>query len=117
MAHSMTMADYDCTLCGACCVSEWPCLGHVMLDDTEIERLGRMGLPLVGATHPLPPYRYSMLATRIIEDDKRICVAFGGTVGQKCGCTIYEQRPELCRKYQVGGQECRKARARAGLPV
>jgi Fe-S-cluster containining protein len=27
------------------------------------------------------------------------CVALGGEIGKKVGCTVYEDRPDVCRKY------------------
>jgi Fe-S-cluster containining protein len=46
-----------------------------------------------------------------------VCVAFAGTVGGPCGCSIYADRPAVCRRLPVGRRECVAARLDAGLPV
>jgi len=45
------------------------------------------------------------------------CVAFKGTVGGPCGCSVYDARPDVCRQFEVGERLCREARLRAGLPA
>jgi Fe-S-cluster containining protein len=45
------------------------------------------------------------------------CVAFTGKLGGACGGTIYAERPSVCREYEAGGDLCRQARQKAGLPV
>ncbi len=30
-------------------------------------------------------------------------------------CTIYEQRPQICRDYAMGGIECVEERAKSGI--
>lgn len=43
------------------------------------------------------------------------CVALRGQVGKKVSCSIYARRPKVCREFEVGGYDCREARARAGI--
>jgi hypothetical protein len=38
-------------------------------------------------------------------------------VGVACGCSIYPDRPSVCRQFAVGEALCRDAREQAGLPV
>jgi Fe-S-cluster containining protein len=45
------------------------------------------------------------------------CVALEGELGGQCGCTVYEDRPAVCRRSEAGSELCREARDRAGLPV
>jgi hypothetical protein len=45
------------------------------------------------------------------------CVGFEGIVGGPCGCSVYEDRPGVCRQFEVGEALCRQAREQAGLPV
>ena len=46
-----------------------------------------------------------------------VCVAFRGEIGGQCGCSIYQLRPQGCRRFEVGSVLCRKSREEAGLPV
>ncbi len=49
------------------------------------------------------------------------CEALKGTVGHNCSCEIYEDRPDVCRKFSIWNQdgtqnsECIKAREHNGL--
>ena len=39
-----------------------------------------------------------------------VCVAFRGTIGKKCSCTIYEHRPKVCRAFRPGSKGCKHLR-------
>jgi Fe-S-cluster containining protein len=43
------------------------------------------------------------------------CVALAGAIGIATACTIYADRPEVCRACEPGDEACRMARARFGL--
>ncbi len=43
------------------------------------------------------------------------CVSLSGTVGEKVGCTIYENRPSACRKFEAGSDRCHALRRLSGL--
>jgi Fe-S-cluster containining protein len=110
------MPEYDCRLCGACCVQLGPNDGnsYVYLDRQEAHRMRALGLPVLqGALGSL------CLAARPHDGaaGRPACVAFEGELGARCGCSIYGDRPSICQEFEVGGQLCRQARAQAGLPV
>lgn len=106
-------AEYDCRRCGACCLSPDGSDGYVILQGNEPERLRLLGLPLVSDGGG-----QTCLGTRPREGrDGMACVAFEGAVGWTCGCTVYEERPERCRRFEVGSAHCRFARLLAGLPL
>jgi hypothetical protein len=89
-------APLDCQTCGACCVSYLgDAKGYVTLTDNERRRVRRLGLPVVrrGEERRLGTVPYAG------EGGERICAAFGGTVGEPCGCTIYPDRPRECRDF------------------
>lgn len=108
--------EYDCQTCGACCVQLGPYDGnnYVYLDPEESRRMRRLGLPVVpgvlgsqclaAAPHPG-------------AGGAPACVGFQGELGKQCGCSIYKDRPSVCREFEVGSDVCREARERAGLPV
>jgi Fe-S-cluster containining protein len=48
-------------------------------------------------------------------DGRPACVAFEGKMGWRCGCSVYEGQPSVCREFEVGGDLRRQAPA--GLPV
>jgi Fe-S-cluster containining protein len=62
------------------------------------------------------------LAMRGTWASRPLCAALHGTVGQDARCSIYEQRPSVCREvlpsWESGAAsaQCDKARAAHGLP-
>src|SRR5262249_32251956 len=106
--------EYDCQQCGACCVDLFGDDGFVHLTDEEADGMRRVGLPVVNGYHGRP-----LLGTvpHSGPGGDTICAAFAGHVGGSCGCSIYPDRPKLCRDFQPGGFKCLVARREAGLPV
>jgi Fe-S-cluster containining protein len=108
--------SFDCQTCGACCVQFGPHDGtaYVYLDRDEVHQMRSLGLPVV---------RQAMggVCLGATSHDgaggRPACVAFTGHLGGPCGCGIYEERPSICRDFEVGGELCRVARSQAGLPV
>jgi Fe-S-cluster containining protein len=90
----------------------------VPLEPVDLVRLA----PFVHATLLLPrggasPERAPYLATKLLDGGRRVCVALDGAPGECCACTVYADRPEACRRYEVGGTLCRSARQWLGLPT
>lgn len=81
-----------CQHCAACCVN-----GQLILvrPDDQVPHMMIVG------------YRMRMLAGR--------CVALTGRVGKDAACSIYEQRPEICRVFAPGSWACREVRQACGL--
>jgi Fe-S-cluster containining protein len=52
----------------------------------------------------------SSMRTRLDSCGNCRCVALEGTVGKQVSCTIYDIRPEVCRKFKPGSPVCRMAR-------
>ncbi len=110
---------WDCRACGACCASPWT--GHGYVDVTnEAPRLRRLGVPTVTLRYGGPSglgVLVEKLATRRDESGRFVCAQLDGQVGRLCGCLIYEDRPQPCRRLEVGSAACRDARRRVGLPA
>jgi Fe-S-cluster containining protein len=51
------------------------------------------------------------------EAGRFVCTQFDGPIGGPCSCRIYEERPQPCRRLEVGSDACRDARRRAGFPA
>ena len=107
---------YDCQACGACCVHLGPYDGnaYVPLDRAEALRMRRLGLRVVQA--PLGP-RCLAAAPHEGAWGYPACVAFEGELGGRCGCSVYHDRPSVCRRFEAGSEACREARERAGILV
>lgn len=94
--------DNPCTACGACCSysSDWPRFS--LETDVEI------------ACIPEGLVATSGSGMRCVGDR---CSALQGIVGAKTACSIYADRPHVCRACQPGDEECLMARRRHGLPA
>ena len=99
----------DCCACGACC-----CLGYdVLLTSEEAERFEAD--PRLSKLTWL--YRSSGgLTAQFLRKDEKTghCIALEGDLGH-VRCTIYSERPSLCRVFEVGSPDCLEARAKMGL--
>lgn len=90
-----------CRACGACCAysAEWP---RFSLESDAA--LARIPEALVS------PSRGGMRC----EGDR--CAALEGEVGVETRCTIYDDRPDVCRACEPGDDACTIARRHIGLP-
>jgi Fe-S-cluster containining protein len=91
-----------CTTCGACCSysAEWP-----RFSVEPDEALARIPEALVAE---------NLSGMRC---DGERCMALSGKIGEETRCTIYADRPQVCRDCQPGDEECHMARARHGMPL
>ncbi len=91
--------DLDCQFCGACCGSAF---SEVVVESEELFR----------KKHP-----ELLTWTRVgwvMDRDGVDCVVLKRTVGA-CTCTLYEDRPQTCRDFQSGTEDCLKARRKYGF--
>lgn len=98
------MAVYECDGCGACCKT-FP----IYVAETDARREPRIRdegrkLPLWLAT---PDWTYQLFPLPFHET---CCFLDGDN-----RCTIYPTRPELCRGFEAGSEQCQEARRRCGL--
>ena len=105
----------DCRSCGACCVANGDggdVLAYGYADLTS-EDVARMTPHVRRQLHDLSiggEQRYATRAKQLASGAVG-CQHLRGTPGQRCSCSIYETRPEICRKFQVGGSTCKLARS------
>ncbi|MFC5439279.1 YkgJ family cysteine cluster protein [Rhodanobacter ginsenosidimutans] len=106
--------DHPCLRCGACCAHF-----RVAFHWSEAEPfLG--GVVPAELTEKLDPHRLAMRGTYTAAPR---CTALQGTVGEAAHCSIYPQRPSVCREvvpsWEFGAvsPQCDKARLAHGLAV
>jgi Fe-S-cluster containining protein len=101
---------YDCQACGACCAFglDIPLMGNDAQRFEADPRLFALTLPQLAA----PGWELRFMRT----DEAGRCVALAGPLG-RCDCTIYPDRPLLCRELQPGMDHCLQARRAHGFPV
>ena len=108
--------EFDCRTCGACCVSPYTGDAYVALDEREATRMALAHLPVVlqqQGGHP--PEFVPKLGIKLIGNATKVCAAFEGVVCSTASCGIYEERPNACRQFEVGGKACREVRRSIGL--
>lgn len=104
---------HPCMTCGACCAT-YRVAFHWL--ETETSATGE-GVPLA-LTEALDPHRLVMRGTRVAPTR---CVALAADIGRAARCTIYDQRPSVCREVAASwefGQastQCDRARLAHGL--
>ncbi len=87
----------DCVTCGACCV-----YGLVIpINRREPEPLTRY----IEVTLDHAP---DVVIERVFERDEADgrCVNMAGEVGVEIGCTVYPDRPQICRDFDAGSDRC-----------
>ena len=106
--------SHPCLRCGACCS-----IYRVAFHWSEAEPALAGPVP-PALTERLDPHRLSM---RCSDAAGRRCIALRGTVGEAAHCSIYAQRPSVCREVEPSWEagtvsaQCDKARLAHGLPV
>lgn len=102
-----------CLSCGACCAHY-----RVSFYWSEAEAFLGGQVP-AEMTVPLTPYFVAMQGS---ETKPPRCCALQGAIGTAVQCSIYEQRPSVCREIMYSGfagqreEKCDKARLAHGLP-
>jgi len=105
----------DCQSCGACCraIAGYN-LNYVPVTRDDANRLSREQrkqylLPMVGN-------RSAMLLTKSSDSTPVLtCKALQGMIGASVSCQVYENRPDVCRRFEPGDHVCDFARSEAGL--
>lgn len=96
--------------CGACCGTF-----DVWLDEGDLDRIARK--PHIRALTVLHHSPSGWTATFMRRDEStHRCTALAGEM-RDCRCTIYEDRPELCRAFEAGSDDCLAARKRWNIDV
>jgi hypothetical protein len=92
--------DLDCLACGACCAfsESWP----AFIGDRDGE-----GIP-----DDLIDFERERMQCYCDR-----CSALVGDIGSRAQCSVYENRPLVCREFQSGSEDCIIARRRFDLPA
>lgn len=105
---------HPCLRCGACCAHF-----RVAFHWSEAEALTGGVVP-PELTEKLDPHRLAMRGTYAAQPH---CIALEGVVGIAARCSIYEQRPSVCREVApswesgAASAHCDKARLAYGLAL
>lgn len=103
------IALFDCRSCGACCHARE---GTILISESDLVRWKRGGRHDILAQ--LTEGHFSQQAFAM--SDRGACVHLG-VPGAPFDCSIYEDRGDVCRDFEVGNPQCLEARRERGLPV
>jgi Fe-S-cluster containining protein len=102
--------DYDCTHCGACCVSDFDAVDYVHMLPQDVERLTEDEQETyVHVERSFGSPQTSMKTSYDSRDNCR-CKALRGVLGEQVSCAIYDKRPNVCRNFTAGDSVCDYAR-------
>ena len=93
------MGDLDCRTCGACC-------GYASPDPAQ-----RLTLRVVDDAEA---------GGEVLERQRDAagylrCYLLRGVIGRRVACSIYRERPSVCREVAPGSRICMDARKEVGL--
>lgn len=90
----------DCRACGACCAysESWP----TFIGDGDS----------AGIADELIDFDHGRM-----QSHGNRCVALAGEIGRRAHCSVYENRPLVCREFQAGSEDCLMVRRSFGLPA
>ena len=96
----------DCRVCARCCFADSAL--HVQVFEIDLERMGPRARSFVDKSGAYGFMRF--------EDGHCVALGCDPTTGL-FGCTIYEERPDVCRSLERGTSGCRYEHgAKAGRP-
>jgi Fe-S-cluster containining protein len=105
----MTRRDFDCQSCGACCVNAKENIAegvhHWVAIESNAVLWQRKDLVKKLVCHDEEGRPHLRL------DLQHRCMALHGRIGDRVTCSIYNHRPQGCRKVQPGDRECLRSRA------
>lgn len=109
----------DCESCGACCSYGVPYLAaseayryYVEVtkgDHDRLEAAGKVRL-IVLNENPRELAHGHMRMTKPNREIPSQCAALEGEIAKMVTCSIYKDRPNVCRDFEVGSTECLRAR-------
>ena len=87
----------ECQSCGRCCAPHADVPTYVALRHSDARRLpaNLLALDELGGA----------LKTKT-NYGRCVCVALVGRIDKRVRCAVYEDRPDVCRTYERGGEFC-----------
>ena len=103
--------EYDCVACGACCVADYDEPGYAHVTTEDLIRFSREEEDkFIHTESGARTVTWHYMKTARDRHGNCRCSALSGDVGDRVTCTIYESRPNVCRKFFAGGMACAAAR-------
>lgn len=97
----------ECTTCGACCHA-WHCVSVLPAETVQPDLVWE--ITKTEGDEEIVVDRYMRR-----DGETLLCVAYKGNVGESAYCTIYEDRPTVCRIFEAGSDRCHALRRAYGF--
>lgn len=97
----------DCMTCGACCTA-FPAVAVCVSDTVSAEDY--WDITKQGESGEIVVDRYLRR-----DGETLACSSLDGTLGKSVSCRIYENRPQICRRFEVGSDRCHEVRRAYGF--
>lgn len=107
------MPRFDCTACGACCCNPPENRAEGFTDYIEVDDRAPL-LRKPALVQRLVVWSDSGAPHLRLDPDGR-CLALRGRIGARVRCTIYPDRPRVCRLVEAGSELCLRYRRARGL--
>lgn len=107
------MSRYECRSCGACCCNPPENRAEGFTEYIAVDARAPL-LKKPALLRRLVVYSEAGEPHMRLDPDGR-CLALRGRVGAQVTCTIYADRPTVCRSVESGSPLCRRYRQARGL--
>jgi Fe-S-cluster containining protein len=106
---------FDCMTCGACCFGKRDYV-QVFAHDAAMLGLARTAELVAPAIEEIPAsVGRESEPKRFMKMTHGRCIALSTVTPNRFLCTVYEDRPVLCRALEPGSAACLEARARMNV--
>jgi uncharacterized protein len=97
----------DCTTCGACCAIDSTIItwAHKPIENSD------ENLNFLKINNYIDSYIHGYFQMKTSKNCDR-CIALEGTLGEKVSCNVYENRPSVCKNFEIGSKLCLDARSK-----
>ncbi|NNE66906.1 MAG: YkgJ family cysteine cluster protein [Pyrinomonadaceae bacterium] len=96
----------DCKTCGACCAA-------FVVVDAENSSITSEKLWAVDSISDNGERATKSILRR--REPDFACAGLAGEVGDEVSCTVYDNRPSMCRKFEAGSDRCHAVRRAYGI--
>lgn len=97
----------DCQTCGGCCAC-FPYIG--VRPSEEVPKEKYWDITAEGKDGEIVVDRFLKR-----NGENFACQSLAGKIGENVSCTIYENRPRICRNFEAGSDKCHAVRRSYGL--
>lgn len=100
----------DCQTCGACCVSHADEGTLADVSSADRERMSKRTIRLHVLNESTKTVWKHQSGGPLHGMKACVCTALVGSALHRVRCSIYAERPDVCREFEPGSERCRSAK-------